>query len=137
RRRAEVTYPDGVTRHVQISYVPDINENGRVLGFVALVVDVSRQKRIEEELKASENRPNDAISAIPDGSAYSDQHHRLQVLNEQYRSIYTKSAHLMVQGATFEEIIRGGVACGQYLDAIDREEVWIEKRLQAPLRPGS
>ena len=136
RRRSEVTYPDGVTRHVEISYVPDIDEEGQVHGLVALVIDVSGRRRIEEELKASEGRLNDAISAMPDGFAYYDADDRLRVFNEQYRSIYTKSAHLMNAGATFEEIIRGGVACGQYPEAMDREETWIQKRLEVHRNPG-
>ncbi len=135
RKRAEVTYPDGVTRYVEISYVPDIDERGQVLGFVALVIDVSARRKIEQELKASEARLTDAISAIPDGFAYFDKDDRLQVFNEQYRSIYSKSAHLMEKGTTFEEIIRGGVACGQYFEATDREEAWIESRLEAHRNP--
>lgn len=135
RKRAEVPYPDGITRHVEISYSPDIDNEGQVLGFVALVIDYSARKKIEEELKASETRLTDAISAMPDGFAYFDQDDRLQVFNEQYRALYTKSAHLMEKGTTFEEIIRGGVACGQYFEAIDREEAWIESRLEAHRNP--
>ncbi|MEM1200128.1 MAG: diguanylate cyclase [Pseudomonadota bacterium] len=136
RRHAEVTYPDGVTRYVEISYVPDIDDDGDVHGLVALVIDVTGRRRIEEELKASEGRLNDAINAIPDGFAYYDKDDRLRVFNEQYRSIYTKSAHLMTPGVTFEEVIRGGVACGQYPEAVDREEAWVEKRLEAHQNPG-
>ncbi len=136
RKRAEITYPDGVTRHVQISYVPDIDEDDEVKGFVALVIDFSKRRAIEQELKASESRLNDAISAIPDGFAYFDEDDRLQLFNEQYRAIYTKSAHLMVKGASFEEIIRGGVSSGQYVEALDREEDWIAKRLAAHNNPG-
>ncbi|MEM7296607.1 MAG: PAS domain S-box protein, partial [Pseudomonadota bacterium] len=135
RKRAEVPYPDGVTRHVEISYVPDIDDEGQVHGFVALVIDYSARKKIEEELKASETRLTDAISAMPDGFAYFDKDDRLQVFNEQYRALYAKSAHLMEKGTTFEEIIRGGVACGQYFEAIDREEAWIERRLEAHRNP--
>ncbi|NNE22936.1 MAG: diguanylate cyclase [Rhizobiales bacterium] len=134
--RAIVSYPDGRTRSVERAYVPDIASDGTVKGFVSLVIDVAAQKDIEDELNAAKMRFSDAISAIPDGFAYYDKDDRLQIFNERYRQFYAKSADLMVLGATFEDIIRGGVARGQYEDAIGREEEWIENRLAAHQNPG-
>lgn len=136
KKRAQITYPDGVPRAVDVSYVPDINQFGRVVGFVALVVDVSHQQKIEQKLKASETRLTDAISAIPDGFAYYDSDDRLQVFNEQYRSIYAKSAEAIVRGNTFEDVLRAGIENGQYEQAFGREEEWITQRLEAHQNPG-
>lgn len=136
KKRAHITYPDGVPRAVDVSYVPDINQFGRVTGFVALVVDVTHQQKIEQKLKDSETRLMDAITAMPDGFAYYDEDDRLQVFNEQYRSIYTKCAEAIVRGNTFEEVIRTGVQNGQYEEAIGNEEEWIAKQLEAHKNPG-
>ncbi|MCP5080234.1 MAG: diguanylate cyclase [Alphaproteobacteria bacterium] len=136
KKRAEIKYPDGVTRAVEISYVPDMDEMGAIRGFVALVVDVSNQRKIERELIASETRLTDAVSAIPDGFAYFDHEDALQLFNEQYRAIYPKSAHLIVQGTTFDELIRDGVERGQYQEAIGNEEAWIKHRIEAHRNPG-
>lgn len=48
---ARVPFKMGDIRHVRASYIPDRGENGEVRGFVALVSDVSEQKRIEEQLR--------------------------------------------------------------------------------------
>lgn len=136
KKRAEIKYPDGMTRAVEISYVPDRDDVGSIRGFVALVVDISNQRKIERELIASETRLTDAISAIPDGFAYYDHEDALQLFNEQYRAIYSKSAHLITQGTTFEELIRDGVERGQYEEAIGNEEAWIKHRLESHRNPG-
>jgi PAS domain S-box-containing protein len=44
-------YPDGVARTVMITYVPDINVDDEVLGFYALVTDITERKQAEEELR--------------------------------------------------------------------------------------
>jgi PAS domain S-box-containing protein len=43
------TYADRKTRHVRATYVPDVGRDGRVLGFVAHVTDISELRRAEEE----------------------------------------------------------------------------------------
>jgi PAS domain S-box-containing protein len=47
----ELEYADGVRRFVNISYIPDFDDGGRVRGFVALVKDLSKTKRNEESLR--------------------------------------------------------------------------------------
>ena len=130
KKRRRVTYPDGVQRHVEISYVPDINADGSVNGVVALVIDVSTQQKAETELLEAQRRFSDAIEAIPDGFAYYDSDDRLQIFNSQYYKMYPQSADLIRVGNTFEEIIRGGVARGQYAEAIGREDEWVSERLK-------
>jgi PAS domain S-box-containing protein len=44
-----ITGPDGIVRHSQASYVPDLRD-GRVHGFVALVTDVTRRVQDEQAL---------------------------------------------------------------------------------------
>jgi PAS domain S-box-containing protein len=44
-----LTYADGITRDVEVTYSPDIASNGQVNGFAVLVVDVSDRKRVEAE----------------------------------------------------------------------------------------
>jgi diguanylate cyclase (GGDEF)-like protein len=51
--------------------------------------------------------------------------------NERYREIYALSADLMVPGARFEDILRGGIARGQYPAAAGKEEEFIQMRLAA------
>ncbi|WP_414589011.1 PAS domain S-box protein [Scytonema sp. PCC 10023] len=48
-------YQDGVTRYVNVSYVPQFSQ-GEVVGFVALISDISERKLSEAALKHSEER---------------------------------------------------------------------------------
>jgi PAS domain S-box-containing protein len=49
---SELAYPRG-PRWVRATYVPVLDPDKRVAGFVSLVLDISRVKRIEEELNAA------------------------------------------------------------------------------------
>ncbi|SDT89791.1 diguanylate cyclase (GGDEF) domain-containing protein [Stappia sp. ES.058] len=77
----------------------------------------------------------EAIETLPDGFVLYDHHDRLTICNEQYRETYPKSAHVIQPGRTFEEIIREGVRCGQYPEAIGQEDAWIAERLTAHANP--
>ena len=46
---AAMTYRDQKRRHVRATYVPDVDADGRVVGFVGHVTDISDLKRAEEE----------------------------------------------------------------------------------------
>ncbi|BAZ20065.1 multi-sensor hybrid histidine kinase [Kalymmatonema gypsitolerans NIES-4073] len=49
-------YEDGVTRYVNVSYVPQFSQGGEVVGFVALISNISERKLSEAALKDSEER---------------------------------------------------------------------------------
>ena len=72
----------------------------------------------------------EAIDAVPDGFALYDENDRFVIANAAYRRYYNKSADLFVRGTPFEEIIRDGVARGQYPQAVGHEDAWIEERLR-------
>lgn len=52
----EIRTPAGELRYTQASYVPDLDENGEVQGFFALVTDITERRRIEEEVERSRAR---------------------------------------------------------------------------------
>lgn len=136
RAHESITYPDKNTRIVELSYVPNVDPDGVVIGFVALVVDVTAHSNVAADLEISKQRLHDAIEAMPDAFAYYDQDDRLTIFNEQYRSFYAASSDLITEGAKFEDIIRGGVARGQYQEAVGNEAAWVEQRLAAHVNPG-
>jgi PAS domain S-box-containing protein len=47
----ELEYADGSRRFVNVSYIPDFDERGRVRGFVSLVRDLSERKRAEASMR--------------------------------------------------------------------------------------
>lgn len=93
-------------------------------------------ERVYKELRAAndqaeivQHRLHAAIEAIDEGFVIYGPDDRLSLCNAKYHEIYKESADLLVEGASFEDIIRQGVKRGQYPEARGREEEWIAKRL--------
>lgn len=112
---------------------------GGIVGFRTDITELKRREFALEEMARREqearDRLIDAIEALPDGFVCYDAEDRLEMCNERYREIYALSADLMVPGARFEDILRGGVERGQYLNAIGKEEEYIQERLANHRRP--
>ncbi|MCA0997587.1 PAS-domain containing protein [Alloyangia pacifica] len=72
-----------------------------------------------------------ALEELPDGFVIFDAEDRLLMCNETYREIYHASAEAIRPGVSFEDILRHGLARGQYREAMGREEHWLEERLSA------
>lgn len=80
-----------------------------------------------------------AIETLPDGFVLFDREDRLLMCNDRFRAIYSLSAEAIRPGASFADILRHGVARGQFAEALGREETWIAERLAehaAPPRGG-
>ncbi|MDH3739691.1 MAG: CHASE domain-containing protein, partial [Alphaproteobacteria bacterium] len=63
-----VTYPDGVHRHVTISYVPHFDGDGNVVGFFGIVQDISQRVEIAQQLNQAQKM--DAIGQLTGGIAH-------------------------------------------------------------------
>lgn len=127
----------GQARRLKLS-VESEKVDGRVVAIWGIVEDVTEAsmcRREERRARRSERRLIDAIDSMDDGFAVYDRHGRLVRCNEQYRQLYRRSAPAMVPGARFDDIIRYGLAHGQYPDAIGNEEEWLRERIENHLNP--
>lgn len=97
---------------------------------LAVIVIWSVMRLVQLRLRA-DTRLSAAIDSIDDGFAYYDSDDRLVICNAKYKEIYGVSAEAIVPGAKFEDIIRFGVAHGQYPEAIGREEQFLRDRMAA------
>lgn len=92
-----------------------------------------------KEADAAWHQLDEAIENINEGFVLYDAEDRLVRCNQKYREIYALSAEKLVPGARFEDLIRFGVHMGQYSDAKDDPEGWVEKRLslrqEMPVEP--
>lgn len=95
-----------------------VNRWARDGDLVSLAVNITEQMRLWA-----------AIEALPDGFVLFDREDRLLTCNQRYRDIYPLSAPAMKPGASFEEILRYGLAHGQHAIAAGQEEEWLTLRL--------
>jgi hypothetical protein len=95
-----------------------VDRRARDGDMVSLALDITDQMRIWA-----------AIEAIPDGFVLYDREDRLLTCNQRYRDIYPATAAAMTPGTKFEDILRYGLAHGQHIDAVGREEDWLAERL--------
>ncbi|MEO8244917.1 MAG: PAS-domain containing protein, partial [bacterium] len=96
-----------------------VNRRARDGDMVTLALDITEQMRIWA-----------AIEAIPDGFVLFDREDRLLTCNQRYRDLYAASAPAIQPGASFEDILRYGLAHDQYLAAAGREDDWLAERLE-------
>ncbi len=102
----------------------------------AFIVGHMEMRLLASRAIAAEQRLIDAVDSLPDGLVFYDGEDRLVMCNQRYREIYSESSDLIVPGARFEDIIRGGVERGQYPESVGHEEEWIRERVKIHQNPG-
>ncbi len=110
-----------------------IAADGSFQGFRGVGWDHTASDQAAIDSQRVESQLSEAIEAINEGFVLYDSDDRLVVCNENYRRIYPKSASMMTRGRQFEEIIRYGVAQGEYaVDPADDLacELWIAERME-------
>lgn len=130
---------DGTVRTAsQIAGEPVYDKSGAFAGYHGVGKDVTERVRAEEAAECAQRRAEKAeevlrtaIEALDDGFVLYDKDDRLVICNERYRQIYSECRHIMVPGASFEEILRAGVRAEAYPDAAGRVEGWIAERMEA------
>ncbi|MCX5495513.1 EAL domain-containing protein [Kaistia dalseonensis] len=95
----------------------------------ALVFAIRQRERAEAERARSTAVLEGAIETMSDGFAMWDTQDRLVTSNQRYRDLYTRIAPLMVPGCGYEELLRRGVALGQYPQSESDPAGFIERTL--------
>ena len=128
--------PDGQLLHVSINGVPVFDDEGTFIGYRGTGRDITHEVNAAAELQQAKERAEkaetllrDAVDSISEGFVIYDQHDRLVLCNEAYRTLYPESARWMVAGSTFEEIVRKGLKGGDYPDMVARQEEYLAERL--------
>ncbi|TGD61316.1 PAS domain S-box protein [Tabrizicola sp. WMC-M-20] len=118
--------------------------SGQLRGFMAVETDVTERRMQAEALQTSADAASlaratleAAVSALQDGFVLFDRDDRLIICNDRYREIYPRSAAAIVPGATYEDILRKGLASGEYPDASGTEETWLADRIKRHRAPYS
>jgi signal transduction histidine kinase/BarA-like signal transduction histidine kinase len=95
----------------------------------ALAAALVESKKRLLDLETTRQQLLNAVEGLNDGFVYFDSEDRLVLANRRFREIYAPSAGMIVPGVRFEDILRDGLAHGQFVDAIGREEAWLQEQL--------
>lgn len=120
----------GRIRYWRSSGIPIFGADGVFSGYRGVAQEETALIEAVERAEKAEAMLRDAIDSISEGFVIYDAEDRLVMCNQAYRELYAQSAASMKPGVRFEDILRWGLRHSQYLDAIGREEEWLEERLQ-------
>jgi len=117
-----------------------VDEIGRMANALTIFRDTAVE--IEEnnlrEIGQSRQRLLDAIESISEGFCYYDSDDRLVVANSNYRTLmYPGAEDTVVEGMTFEEVIRNAAERGFIKDAENSVDEWVADRLAQHRQPGT
>jgi diguanylate cyclase (GGDEF)-like protein/PAS domain S-box-containing protein len=128
---------DGFPFWVDLSLTPIADDTGWFHYWVGVQRDMTELVQLKQDLQGAnrmavqaQQRLWDAIEAIPEGFVIYDADDRLLAFNRRYLQLYADSAPALQIGARFEEIVRFGLARGQYPEAVGQEEDWFRRRLR-------
>ncbi|HEX5077761.1 MAG TPA: PAS-domain containing protein [Geminicoccaceae bacterium] len=120
----------GAERYVQISGRPIFDRAGGFLGYRGTGTDVTAQVRAMRDAARAESRLRDAIESIRAGFALFDEHDRLVICNRRYGDTDGLDAEKMAAGASWQAMLRAGVARDHYVAARGRADAYIAERTE-------
>lgn len=131
---AALPYRTGGTRWVSASYLPDIDPEGALRGFVAMVVDLTEHRRIEDELRHS-RQMFEELMARHDGLLEAERKHMAREIHDELGQLLTGmrlalSAQEM-RGARKADISETTALLGRLVD----EASGVVRRISTNLRP--
>jgi diguanylate cyclase (GGDEF)-like protein len=102
-----------------------------LLSALAATLNTARRarKRADAERSTARAMLENAIESMSDGFVMWDPQDRLVTCNQQFRDMYQRSADFIYPGAKFEDIIRGGAYLGQYPQAADDFEAFVQRTI--------
>ena len=112
------------------------NGNLRVVEFqgrrvvLAGIADVTKQKKRNAEVALAREMLANAIESLSEGFALYDEDHRLVMCNRAYRELNEPVAELIKPGMKWMDMLRESVRRGVYVDAIGREDEWLNDRVR-------
>jgi PAS domain S-box-containing protein len=110
---------------VHVSYVPDRGPDGLVRGIVALVQDVTEQKRAERALRDSEERFRRMVEIAVEG---------IRIVDTSGKTSFVNDRMAGTLGYRKEEML--GRLCFDFLDPEERDRAWPEFEASKHPNPG-
>ncbi len=90
-----------------------------------LDAEIARRREAELAARKAQETLQDVVESISEAFIIFDRDDRLVLCNDAYRRRYQGSAAGLAPGVSFEDMLRFGIANGQYPEAVGHEEAWI------------
>lgn len=81
RAEEQRTFPDGLTRHVDNTSIPNVGADGQTLGWFTLITDITERKVAEEILHQRETQLRTITDNVPASIVYMDKDYRYRFVN--------------------------------------------------------
>ncbi|MEM7425387.1 MAG: PAS-domain containing protein [Pseudomonadota bacterium] len=94
------------------------------------IMDITSQKRRQQEIADARRMLADAIESLSEGFALYDEQGRLVMCNSSYKEMNAGVADLLEPGLTWEDLMRASAARGIYSEAVGNEEQWVSDRIE-------
>jgi PAS domain S-box-containing protein len=128
--------PDGRSIRVSNKFM----DNG---GWVSVHEDVTQKRKAEaalqqalaeaekagKETSAAHTRLREAFDVVPEALALFDADDRYVIWNQRCAELYERTPNAIQVGKRFEDVLRDGLAAGQYPEAQGREGEWLARRM--------
>ncbi|MBD2101365.1 PAS domain-containing protein [Leptolyngbya sp. FACHB-261] len=88
---SEIRCRTGEMRYVSVTYIPRLSEQGQVVGFVALIQDISERKQAEIALQSSNRQMINVLESITDGFSAFDRQWRYTYVNQRAAEMVQKT----------------------------------------------
>lgn len=131
---------------VDTTIVPRKDESGAINGYVSIRYDITQRKQAEASLIEQNSKREqvemllrDLIEAMPNGIAAFDYDDRLFLFNSALKECYPDVEPALVEGATFEGILRCALERGQFANVPQdhaAREAWVAARVRQHRSPG-
>lgn len=99
-------FPDGRLRTTQVTYIPHFGDDGQVLGYFGMLVDMTERKRFEEDIAASEAKLRLLTDSVPAMIAVAGLDRRYQFVNKGLEDLYGLPRHEIL-GHVVEDFVTG------------------------------
>ena len=125
---------NGATIWAKLSVSLIRDEEGWPTNTIAIIEDVTAQKRAIEARRESETVLSRALEGMNEGFAIFGPDGKLAVMNRHFVEYFPNNGDWVRLGITFEEMVRGGIASGHFKLRPGEEENFLRERLATRAR---
>ncbi len=130
------TTPDGSTRHVRTSGTPIFAADGTFAGYCGTGTNITATVEAKSKIDLEQQLFMGAVENVSDAFALFDPEDRLVFCNEKFKYMNPDLAQSIKPGMTFEEMLRDNIKNGRIIEAIGREEEFINERMARHHHPA-